>query len=166
MTDTDMTDTAYAERWAQTRTSDTTAHRELYAASEDFVVETRMVDDHLGDTISTDDEFAAGLAGFTNKDESNGLGVQTITVTEAFPGNGHVLIHWDWQVAGADTYRGYPVEGKTLTSKGSTFLQFDDAGKIILESTFLNENPVFQQLGLPIITPHYWEEGFDPASLG
>lgn len=160
-----MTDIAFAQRWAETRTNDLAAHRELYAASEDFVVETRMVDDHLGDTISTDHEFEA-LAGYGNKDASNGLGVQTITVTEAFAGNGHVMIHWDWQVEGADTYRGLPVEGKTLTSKGSTFLQFDDAGKIILESTFLNENPIFQQLGLPIITPHYWEEGFDPASLG
>jgi steroid delta-isomerase-like uncharacterized protein len=160
-----MTDIAYAQGWADTRTNDTAAHRELYAASEDFVVETRMVDDHLGDTISTDGEFAAGLAGFTNKDESNGLGVQTITVTETFPGNGHVMIHWDWQVTGADTYRGFPVNGKTLTSNGSSFLQFDAAGKIILESTVLNENPIFQQLGLPIITPHYWEADFDFASL-
>lgn len=161
-----MTDTAYAQRWAETRTNDTAAHRTFYAASEDFVVETRMVDDHLSDTISTDDEFAAGLAGFANKDEANGLGVQTITVTETFPGNGHVMIHWDWQVTGADTYRGYPVDGKTLTSKGSTFLQLNAAGKIVLESTVLNENPIFQQLGLPIITPHYWEADFDPASLG
>jgi len=160
-----MPDIEYAKRWADTRTGDLTAHRELYAASEDFTIENRMVDDHLGDTISKDEEFFAGLADYANKDADNGLGVQSLTVTEAFAGNGHVLIHWDWEVAGADTYRGLPVEGKTLTSKGSTFLQFDDDGKIILESTFLNENPVFQQLGLPIITPHYWEEGFDPASL-
>lgn len=161
-----MTDIAFAQRWAETRTNDLAAHRALYAASEDFVVETRMVDDHLVDTISTDAEFDEGLAGFTNKDTSNGLGVQTITVTEAFAGNGHLMIHWDWQVEGADTYRGLPVDGKSLSSKGSTFLQFDAAGKIILESTFLNENPIFQDLGLPIITPHYWEEGFDPAALG
>ncbi|RHW28530.1 hypothetical protein D0Z08_01265 [Nocardioides immobilis] len=161
-----MTDIEYAKRWADTRINDLAAHRALYAAPEDFCVETRMVDDHLGDTISTDEEFAEGLAGFSNKDQTNGLGVQQITVTEAFAGNGHVMIHWDWEVTGADTYRGLPVDGRTLTSKGSTFLQFDDNGKIILESTFLNENPLFQQLGLPIITPHYWEEGFDPASLG
>lgn len=161
-----MTDIEYAKRWADTRVNDLAAHRALYAAAEDFCLETRMVDDHLGDTISTDEEFAEGLAGYVNKDHTNGLGVQQITVTEAFAGNGHVMIHWDWEVSGADTYRGLPVEGRTLTSKGSTFLQFDAEGKIILESTFLNENPVFQQLGLPLITPHYWEEGFDPASLG
>ncbi len=45
-------------------------------------------------------------------------------------------------------------------------MEFNDDGKIILDSSFVNENPVFQQLGLPLITPHYWEEGFDPASLG
>ena len=160
-----MTNIEFAKKWAQTRLNDLAAHRGLYAASEDFCIETRMVDDHLGDTISTDEEFAADLAVYTNKDSSNGLGVQSITVTEAFEGNGHLMVHWDWSIEGADTYRGFPVEGRTLTSKGSTFLQFDSAGKVVLESTFLNENPIFQQLGLPIITPHYWEEGFDPASL-
>jgi steroid delta-isomerase-like uncharacterized protein len=145
--------------------NDLVAHRDLYAASEEFCIESRMVDDHLGDTISTDEEFFDGLAPYENKDTENGLGVQTITVTEVFPGNAHVLIHWDWSVDAADTYRGFPVDGKTLTSKGSTFLQFNEEGQVILESTFLNETPIFQQLGLPIITPHYWEEGFDPASL-
>jgi steroid delta-isomerase-like uncharacterized protein len=160
-----MTNIEFARTWADTRVNDLAAHRDLYAASEDFCIETRMVDDHLGDTISTDEEFVTDLAVYTNKDASNGLGVQSMTVTEAFEGNGHLMVHWDWSIEGADTYRGFPVEGKTLTSKGSTFLQFDNDGKIVLESTFLNENPIFQQLGLPIITPHYWEEGFDPASL-
>jgi len=160
-----MTNIEFAQRWADTRQNDLAAHRDLYAGAEEFCIESRMVDDHLGDTISTDAEFDEGLAVHTNKDTANGLGVQTITVTEAFAGNGHLMIHWDWTVDGAETYRGLPVEGRTLSSKGSTFLQFDEAGKIILESTFLNENPIFQQLGLPIITPHYWEEGFDPASL-
>jgi steroid delta-isomerase-like uncharacterized protein len=160
-----MTNIELAERWADTRLNDLAAHRDLYAGSEEFCIETRMVDDHLGDTISADAEFEEGLAVYANKDSANGLGVQSITVTEAFSGNGHLMIHWDWQVEGAGSYRGLPTGGKTLTSKGSTFLQFNDAGKIILESTFLNENPIFQQLGLPIITPHYWEEGFDPASL-
>lgn len=159
-------DIEFARRWAETRLNDTDAHRELYAASNEFALETRMVDDHLGDTVSTDAEFAEALAPYTNKDTANGLGVQTITVTEAFPGTDHLMVHWDWSVEGAETYRGLPTAGKTLTSKGSTFLRFNPAGKIVLESTFLNENPIFQQLGLPIITPHYWEPDFDPASLG
>lgn len=154
-----MTDIKFAEKWAQTRINDQAAHRDLYAGDEEFAIETRKVNDHLGDTISTNDEFQQDLAVWGN-------GQQEITVTEAFEGNGHLFIHWDYQVQGAETYRGLPTDGKTLTSKGSTFLQFNEAGKIILESTFVNENPLFQQLGLPIITPHYWEEGFDPSSLG
>ena len=160
-----MTNIEFARRWADTRQNDLAAHRDLYAGNEEFVVETRMVDDHLGDTISTDAEFDEALAVYSNKDTSAPQGVQSITVTEAFAGNGHLMIHWDWTVEGAESYRGFPVEGRTLSSKGSTFLQFNEEGEIILESTFLNENPIFQQLGLPIITPHYWEEGFDPASL-
>ncbi|WP_110207791.1 hypothetical protein [Nocardioides daejeonensis] len=154
-----MTDIAYAQKWAHTRINDQAAHRDLYAGSEEFVIETRKVNDHLGDTISTDDEFRQDLAVWAD-------GRQSMTVTEVFSGNGHVMIHWDYEVAGADAYRGLPTDGKTLTTKASTFLAFNDAGKIILESTVVNENPLLQQLGLPIITPHYWEEGFDPASLG
>lgn len=160
-----MTDLTYAATWADTRLNDLEAHRALYAASEDFVIETRMVDDHLGDTISKDEEFVEGMTAFQNKERGNGLGVQSITVTEAFRGSDHLLIHWDWALEDAATYRGFSTDGKVLTSKGSTFLRFDDHGKIILESTFLNENPVFQQLGIPLITPHYWEEGFDPSTL-
>lgn len=158
-------DIEFAKTWAQTRQEDLAAHRDLYAGEEEFALEQRMVDDHLGDTITTTEEFDVELAPYVNKDTSNGLGVQSLTVTEAFAGNGHLMIHWDWQVEGAATFRGLPTDGKTLTSKGSTFLQFNDQGKIVLESTILNENPIFQQLGQPIITPHYWEEGFDPASL-
>lgn len=160
-----MPNIEFAQRWAETRQNDLAAHRDLYAGNEEFVVESRMVDDHLGDTVSTDEEFIEALSVYSNKDSSAPEGVQTITVTEAFEGNGHLMIHWDWSVEGAESYHGFPVDGKTLTSKGSTFLQFNAEGEIVLESTFLNENPIFQQLGLPIITPHYWEEGFDPASL-
>jgi hypothetical protein len=34
------------------------------------------------------------------------------------------------------------------------------------ESTFWNDVPVFQELGIPAITPRYWEADFDPSSLG
>jgi steroid delta-isomerase-like uncharacterized protein len=161
-----MPDIDYARTWAETRTTDLAAHRALYAGDEEFTLETRMVDDHLGDTISTTAEFTEGLADHVNKDVANGRGVQTIAVTEAFEGSDHLMIHWGWTVEGADTYRGLPTRGKALSSTGSTFLRFNDAGEIVLESTFLNENPIFQQLGLPIITPHYWQSGFDPGSLG
>jgi steroid delta-isomerase-like uncharacterized protein len=161
-----MADINFARRWAETRTTDLSAHRELYAGSEDFVIESQMVDDHLGDSISTDDEFDTQMSGNLNQDTSNGVGVQKLTVTETFEGSDHLFIHWDYAIEGASTYRGLPTNGASLTSKGSTFLRFNADGKIILESTFVNENPLLQQLGLPIITPHYWEEGFDPSSLG
>ncbi len=79
-----MTNLEFAKKWAETRHNDLSAHRELYAGAEEFCIETRMVVDHLGDTISTDSEFTEQLAIFTNKDPENGLGVQSVTVTEAF----------------------------------------------------------------------------------
>ena len=58
-----------------------------------------------------------------------------------------------------------PGRRQRLETKGSTFLQFNADGKIVLESTHFNDNPVFQALGLPILTPHYWDADFDPATL-
>lgn len=161
-----MTDIEFAKRWAETRTTDLDAHRELYAASRHFAIDCRKVEDHELDTITTDDEFAEGMARYVNSDETNGRGVHKFTVTDAFPGNGHLFVHFDWELRGADSYCGLPTNGKTLRTKGSAFLDFDANGKIEMESSFLTEPPVFQDLGVPIITPHYWEEGFDPASLG
>ena len=63
------------------------------------------------------------------------------------------------------TYRGVPTGGKTLTTRGITWHQLDGDGKIARETTYWNDTPVLQELGLPIITPEYWVEGFDPASL-
>ncbi|MFA7587793.1 MAG: hypothetical protein WCY11_16625, partial [Novosphingobium sp.] len=61
--------------------------------------------------------------------------------------------------------RGIATGGKTISTLGSTFLEFDNSGKIVLESTYWEDNRAFAALGLPIVRPHYWEEGFDPASL-
>lgn len=155
-----------SDKWADTLQNDLAAHADLYAADEFFSIETRMVDDHLGDTLSTREDVLSDLAFWTNKDASNGQGVHTLTVTETFEGNGHEMIHWDYSVTGLSTFHGLPVEGKTLTSKGSTFLQLDESGKIVLESTVLNQIPIYKDLGVALITPHYWEEGFDPSSLG
>ncbi len=154
-----------ARRWAETRTSDLDAHAELYAADELFVIESRKVDDHLADTISDRADLRRQLAFWTNEDAGNGQGVHSLTLRETLEGNGHLLLHWDYAVEGLDAFHGLPVEGRVLTSKGSTFLQLDGDGKIVLESTFLNETPLYQQVGVPLVTPHYWVEGFDPAAL-
>ena len=64
-----------------------------------------------------------------------------------------------------ETYRGVPVGGRTLTTTGLTWHQLDDDGRIVRETTYWNDTPVLQELGIPLVTPRYWEAGFDPASL-
>lgn len=160
-----MTISATAAAWADTLQRSTEAHADLYAADEEFSIEARMVDDHLGDTISDREDLLAQLSYFTNSDATNGQGVHRITLTDSFQGNGHEFLHWDYEITGLESFHGVPTGGATIRTKGSTFLQYDANGKIVLESTVVNQVPVYQALGLPIITPHYWEEGFDPASL-
>lgn len=151
----------YATKWATALGSDVEAYADLYAEDELFTVDQHMMDDHMQDTLTRRSEIVEQLGGMS----SGQHGTYTFTVKEYRGDERYGLIIWDLAVEGAETYRGLPTEGKSLSCDGSTFLQFDGDGKIILESTCFNDNPIFKQLDIPIMTPHYWEEGFDPASL-
>jgi steroid delta-isomerase-like uncharacterized protein len=150
----------HATRWCEALGRDTGALGALYA--EQFTLEDTQVDDHLEDTVTDLTLLAEKLGGLAGGEN----GRYTFVATEYLAGRGCGLIHWDVTIEGAETYRGLPTGGKTLTTTGSTFHQFDDDGRIVLESTHWEDNAVFVQLGLPIVRPHYWLEGFDPASLG
>jgi steroid delta-isomerase-like uncharacterized protein len=149
----------YAQRWCEALGRDTAALGELYA--DYFTLEFGMVDDHLNDTITDRQMLSEKLGGLASGDN----GRYTFTATEWLGDERYGLIHWNVRIEHADSFRGIPAEGKTLESSGSTFLQFRPDGKILLESTYWNDNPIFQQLGLPVQTPHYWDENFDPAAL-
>lgn len=160
-----MTNREFALRWAQTRTSDIDAHAALYASDRKFVIELAKVDDHMEDSITEHDELVSRLAYWSNTDVASGDGVHTITVTDVAEGNGHIFILWDYAIEHLGSFHGVPTEGKAVSTVASTFLEFDTNGQIVQESTVINDNPVYQQLGLPIVTPHYWDEGFDFSTL-
>jgi steroid delta-isomerase-like uncharacterized protein len=149
----------HAQRWCAALGSDVGALGDLYA--DYFTLEYTMVDDHLGDTITDRAGLAAALGGISAGEN----GTYTFTATEYLAGDGFGLIHWDVTIVGATTFRGLPTGGKTLKTLGSTFHQFDGDGRILLESTYWEDNRVFVELGLPIVRPHYWDADFDPASL-
>jgi steroid delta-isomerase-like uncharacterized protein len=155
----------YAKRWANALSTDTAALADLYAGDGEFCVERHMMDDHMEDTISDRATLLERLGPLANEDPSNGIGIHTFTATEYIGDERHGFIHWDYTCEGASHYRGLPADGKHLQTKGSTFLQFNSDGKIVLESTCFNDNPIFQELGIPVATPHYWDANFDPASL-
>lgn len=160
--------TDHADRWVTALTSDTATAVGLYA--DDLVYDDHADSDHVIDTASTKAELEPRLAPFANKDSGNGVGLHSFTATEAFQlagvnGNPAVVILWDWAGEGLSTYRGVPTAGKSLHTRGITWHQLDRDGKIERETTYWNDTPVLQELGLPIITPEYWVEGFDPASL-
>lgn len=160
--------TEHAQRWTTALTTDTAAAVDLYA--DDLVYDDHADSDHVIDTAITKGDLEPRLAPFANTDADNGAGLHTFTATEAFQlagvnGNPAVVILWDWRGEGLATYRGVPTGGRTLSTRGITWHQLDGAGKIGRETTYWNDTPVLQELGLPIITPEYWVAGFDPASL-
>jgi len=160
--------TDHANRWVTALTTDTAAAVGLYA--DDLVYDDHADSDHVLDTAITKAELEPRLAPFANTNSGNGVGLHRFTATEAFQlagvnGNPAVVILWDWAGEGLTTYRGVPTDGKSLTTRGITWHQLDADGKIERETTYWNDTPVLQELGLPIITPEYWVEGFDPASL-
>ena len=158
----------HAARWANTLTSDTAAAVDLYA--DDMVYDDHADSDHMIDTAITKAELEPKLALYANKDTGNGVGIHSFTATEAFQlagvnGDPAVVILWDWTGESLTTFRGVPTAGKTLSTRGITWHQLDGDGRIVRETTYWNDTPVLQELGLPVITPEYWVEGFDPASL-
>lgn len=155
----------YAKRWAQLRGTDTEAFADLYAGDLEFALEYTMIDDHMKDTVYSRELILEKLGGFANDDPSNGIGVHTFTANEYVGHERWGLIVWTYEVEGLSTFRGIPAEGRQLKTDGSTFLRFNADGKIILDSTIMNDCPIFEALGLPIARPHYWDENFDPASL-
>jgi steroid delta-isomerase-like uncharacterized protein len=158
----------HAQRWVTALTADTAAAVDLYA--DDLVYDDHADSDHVLDTAITKVELEPRLAPFANKDADNGVGVHTFVATEAFQlagigDNLAVVILWDWAGKHLSTYRGVPVGGKGLATRGITWHQLDADGKIARETTYWNDTPVLQELGIPIVTPEYWAEGFDPSSL-
>ena len=149
----------HAQQWALALGTDVDALAELYA--DWFTLEHGMVDDHLRDTITDRDALRSALGGLSSGEN----GTYTFTATEWLGGEDYGLIHWNVAIEGATTFRGIPTDGKTLTGIGSTFQQFDADGKISYESTYWEDNRIFEQLGLPIVRPHYWRADFDMAAF-
>ncbi|QHS10294.1 hypothetical protein [Sinimarinibacterium sp. NLF-5-8] len=150
---------AFAQDWCNALGRDTHTLRALYASR--FAIEWGLIDDHERDTLTDTQMMIEQLGGIAAADN----GRYTFTATEYLGDERMGLIHWNVTIEGATSYRGIPTHGKTINTIGSTFLEFDTQGKIVWESSRWEDNRAFQALGLPLVLPHYWEEGFDPSSL-
>lgn len=155
------TGTEHAKQWTTLLGTDTSALASLYS-DDYFTISHGKIYDHLTDTITDAAGIHEQYGGFA--DGSNGT--YTFTATDYFGDDTRGLLHYDITIEGAKTYRGLPVpEGTVLKTVGSSYHEFDAAGKIRLESTYFEDNKLFIDLGLPLVRPHYWEEDFDMAAF-
>jgi steroid delta-isomerase-like uncharacterized protein len=159
----------HAKRWSMLITTDTDATVDLFA--DEFLYDDRRDVDHVFDTPTHKHQLRERIADYANTSPSNGQGMHNFEVLEAIETTGHhgrqaVVIMWRWTGTDLTNFRGVPTGGKQLSTRGQTWHELDADGKIVRESTYWNDTPVFQALGLPVITPEYWVEGFDFASLG
>ncbi len=158
----------HAERWARLLTSDTDAAVDLFA--DELVYDDRQDVDHVDDTATDKTQLRERLAPYANADADNGLGIhrfEVLGVVDAVgagcPASRAVYILWKWTGEHLDSFRGVPTGGQALYTRGGTWQQFDADGKVDREMTCWNDVPVFQQLGLPVHTPRYWDADFDPS---
>ncbi|WP_354698851.1 hypothetical protein DSM112329_04549 [Paraconexibacter sp. AEG42_29] len=150
-----MSNLEHAQKWADALGNDVEALVALYA---DYpTIQFGKIEDHEVDTL-TDADMIREQLGPISAGEN---GKYTFTATEWLGKEKFGLIHWDVTIEGASTFRGIPTEGKTLTGTGSTYQEFDDQGKILRENTYWEDNRIFEQLGIALMRPHYWEEDFD-----
>ncbi|WP_055751641.1 ketosteroid isomerase-related protein [Frankia sp. AvcI1] len=151
--------TEHAERWARAITADTDAAVALYADA--VLYDDRRAVDHVVDTATDRTQVRERLAPFANQDPANGLGIHRFDVLEAIETTGGagaraVTILWRWTGEHLAGFRGVPTGGRSLATRGQTWHQLDADGRIDRELTNWNDTPVLQQLGLPVLTPHYW----------
>jgi steroid delta-isomerase-like uncharacterized protein len=150
----------FAKDWANALGRDTDVLRSLYA--DEFSLDAGKIEDHMESTITTTEMMKEQLGGMA----SGKYGKYTFEATEYLGDETCGLIHWNVSIEGADKFRSLDTGGKTLVGIGSTFHEYDADGKIVLESTYWEDNRIFIQMSYPIVRPHYWDEDFDPASLG
>jgi hypothetical protein len=152
----------YAQTWCEKRGTDPDGFADLYGEDGTYTSQSGDMDDHMKDTLTT----RAMLVDKVKQFSDGSGGTYTFAAKEWRGDNRWGLLHWTVEIDGASSFRGVEnADGKTLQGEGSTFLQFSDDGTILLDSTFWNDCPIYEQLGVPLVRPHYWEEGFDPASL-
>jgi steroid delta-isomerase-like uncharacterized protein len=154
----------HAQSWASSITGDTDATVALFA--DELLYDDRRDVDHVIDTATDKTQLRERIAPFANTDADNGLGVHQFEVLDVIDsvgvdGTRAVAIVWEWTGEHLENFRGVPTGGEKLSARGQTWHQFDAAGKVNRESTYWNDVPVFQQLGLPVLTPSYWEADFD-----
>jgi steroid delta-isomerase-like uncharacterized protein len=160
--------TDHAQRWASLITTDTDAVVAMFA--DELLYDDRRDVDHVFDTATDKAQLRERLAPFANTDADNGLGMHRFEVLDVIDAAGldgarAVAILWKWTGEHLENFRGVPAGGRTLSTRGQTWHQFDAAGKVNRESSYWNDVPVYQELGLPVLTPAYWEAGFDFSSL-
>lgn len=158
-----MSSLAHATAWCDALSSDIEALCELYRhddhpLSEGFSSEHSAIDDNVTDTFTTREQLREAYGPYS----AGANGTYTFTATEWRGDATHGIIHWTVRIEGARTFRDLPVpDGLVLETIGSTFQKFDEDGRITFESTYWEDNRVFKQLGIGVLTPHYWEEDFD-----
>lgn len=146
----------HAQKWCDALGNDVEALVAMYS-DDYYTVQFGKIEDHEVDTLTDGDMIREQLGPIS----AGANGRYTFTADEWLGPDTFGLIHWSVTIEGASSYRGIPTEGRTITTVGSTFHEFDDAGRILRESTYWEDNRVFEQLGIPLMRPHYWEEDFD-----
>src|SRR3984885_13472829 len=161
--------TEHATRWATLITSDTDAAVGLFA--DELLYDDRRDVDHVYDTATDKAQLRTRIAPFANADPDNGLGIHSFEVLDVIDAAGvngtrAVTIVWRWTGRRLWNFRGVPTGGQTLSARGQTWHQLDAAGKVTRESTYWNDVPVYQQLGLPVFSPAHLGGGVCPAPPG
>ena len=150
----------HAKRWTTAIVSDTDAVLDLYA--DELQYDDRRDFDHVVDSPTSKVELRERLVPFAGGNHA----FEVLEVLESLGDQGSraVTFLWKWTGENLDSYRGVPTGGRTLSTRGQTWHQLDADGRIVRESTFWNDTPVLQELGLPVATVHYWDADFDPAT--
>jgi steroid delta-isomerase-like uncharacterized protein len=113
---------------------------------DDFEFEDRMLDQR---SITDREDLHRVFGPYGNTDPENGIGIHNFTVKDYIGDERCGLIRWVWSADHAAQFFGFPTDGKSVGTEGTTFQVYRD-GKIARCMTYWDAPNILAQLGVDL----------------
>jgi len=132
----------HAVRWLKAFRASPDEVCALYA--DDFSFSDPMLDQH---GIDDKEDLNRLFGPYANKDAENGIGIHNFRIRGYIGDERSGLIVWEWGPESAAVFMGLDVAGKPFMTQGHTYHEYNEDGKITLESSWWDSAGVLRQIG-------------------
>lgn len=88
------------------------------------------------------------FAPYANTDPDNGIGIHNFRIRGYTGDEKSGLISWEWGPEHAAAFLGIECAGKPFQIQGHTYHEYNDAGRIVFESSWWDASSFMRQIGM------------------